>query len=147
MITFLCIGKLKNSNFLNLFNDYIKRIKLFTKFELIQIKDSDVETESKAILDYVENHKEKKYVLLDENGISYDSIKFSNKLKKHQQNVEDLVFIIAGATGLTIKAKSHFKDKLSLSYFTFPHEMASVILAEQIYRAYMIINNRNYHKE
>lgn len=147
MITFLCVGKLKDINSLNLFNNYIRRIKLFYKLEIIEIKDSNQELETKSILDYMQNHSNKKYILLDEQGFSYSSLKFAEKIEKHIKNVEDVVFIISGATGILKEKKVLFKDKLSLSYLTFPHELARIILAEQVYRAFSIINKLPYHKE
>ncbi len=146
MITFLCIGKLKNINFKTLFEDYFRRVKLFHKIDLIEFKDSNKETESKMVEDYLQNHPGKKYILLDEKGIQYESTQFSKKIQSYEQNMDDVVFLIAGPTGFTDNFKSKFKDALSLSKATFPHEMARVMLIEQIYRSFMILNNREYHK-
>ncbi|MDD3175323.1 MAG: 23S rRNA (pseudouridine(1915)-N(3))-methyltransferase RlmH [Candidatus Nanoarchaeia archaeon] len=146
MITLLCIGKLKNINFKTLFEDYFRRVKLFHKIELLEFKDSNKEDESKVVEDYIQNHPGKKYILLDEKGIQYDSTNFSKKIQTYEKNMDDVVFLIAGPTGFTDKFKAKFNDTFSLSKATFPHEMARVMLIEQIYRSFMILNNREYHK-
>lgn len=146
MIRILCVGKIKNKDLLRLYEEYNKRIRPLIRLELIELKDSNQEQERKAMFDYVEKHSEQHCVLLDEMGITYGSLQFSHKMRHHMGMGQDITFIIAGATGFGIEAKRKFEDKLSLSMMTFPHEMARVMLIEQIYRAFMIIGGRNYHK-
>ncbi|MGE0793419.1 MAG: 23S rRNA (pseudouridine(1915)-N(3))-methyltransferase RlmH [Candidatus Woesearchaeota archaeon] len=147
ILTLLCIGKVKDKFILSLCNEYLKRISFFNKFELIELKDSNQKNETKAIIEYVELHKDKLFILLDEKGDEYDSINFSKKINNYIQESKDVIFIISGAEGIEKSFKKYFKNKLSLSKFTFPHEFARLLILEQIYRSLMIINNRNYHKE
>lgn len=147
MIQILCVGKVKDKNIKSICEDYTKRISFFDKIKIIELKDSSQKDETKAILEYVKEHPENKYILLDENGDEFNSIEFSSKINFFNQNSQNIVFIISGADGIEKKHKHIFSHKLSLSKMTFPHEIARVLLLEQIYRAYMILNNRNYHKE
>jgi 23S rRNA (pseudouridine1915-N3)-methyltransferase len=147
MITVLCVGKLKDKSIVSLCEEYTKRISFFDKIKIHELKDSNQLGETKAILEYVLEHPENKYILLDELGEEFDSLEFSSKINFFNQNSQNIVFILSGAEGIEKKQKHNFNQKLSLSKMTFPHEIARVLLLEQIYRAYMILNNRNYHKE
>jgi len=147
MITLLCVGKIKDKSNKLLCDDYSKRISFFDKIQILELKDSTQKDETNLIIDYVKNHTGKTYILLDEKGDEFDSLQFSKKIKNYFDEQMDIVFIISGALGIEKNKKKLFENKLSLSKLTFPHEIARVLLLEQIYRAYMIMNNRNYHKE
>ncbi len=146
IITILAVGKIKNKAILALFNEFKKRIEKYQRINLIEIKDSDQEKESEKIIEYVENNPDKKYFLLEEQGKEYTSIKFSELMKKIE-NEKEIVFIVSGAYGPNKKLKTKIKQKISLSQMTFTHEMARVLLIEQIYRGIMINKNIPYHKE
>lgn len=140
-INLVCIGKIKDKNMLAIANDYQKRIGYFADFTLIELKESN---QNKSILEYKEKHSGDLFYLLDENGTEFNSIQFSKEIKNCDKQIH---FLIANANGFSKDTKSKFKNKLSLSQMTFPHELARVLLLEQLYRAFMIINNRNYHKQ
>ena len=87
-------------------------------------------------------------VLLDEKGKILDSVSFANYVEKNKnQGIQKMVFVICGAYGAHAMLKSRANLTLSLSAFTFSHQLARVILAEQVYRAYTIINKHPYHNE
>lgn len=79
-------------------------------------------------------------------GEQLNSIEFSKKLEKIQLESSNIVFIIGGSYGLSPEIKAKSKLHLSVSKMTFPHQLFRVILLEQIYRAYKIMNNESYHK-
>ena len=86
-------------------------------------------------------------IALDKNGKEYDSINFSNYLKKLIETTQkDLTFIIGGSYGIDKELLNMADEKLSFSKFTFPHQLMRVIFIEQIYRAFKIMDNHPYHK-
>ena len=146
IITILSIGKIKNKSILNLFNDFKKRISRFQRIKIIEIKDSTQEKESKQLIEYFNSHKEQQIYLLDERGKIYTSKLFSEMLKQDEEDSKDITFIIAGADGPTNEVKSLIKNHLALSTMTLTHEMAKLLLIEQIYRSITIWKNIPYHK-
>lgn len=147
IISVLCIGKVKDKSLQTLAAEYEKRISRFQRLKIIEIKDSNQKTESKKIIEYIQKNKEQKYILLDERGKIYNSTSFSNKLKTHEEHSEEITFILSGANGPIDEVKNLVKDKLALSTMTFTHEMARILLLEQIYRVITMWNNIPYHKD
>ncbi|MEM2131348.1 MAG: 23S rRNA (pseudouridine(1915)-N(3))-methyltransferase RlmH [Candidatus Woesearchaeota archaeon] len=144
MIFVLSIGKIKNNNIHDLILEYKKRIS-FLKIDLIEIKESNYEKEKKEILEFLEKINRKKVFLLSEEGKNFDSTEFSILVNNSLNNNENLIFIIGNYYGFDSDFKKKF-SLLSLSKMTFPHELAKLLLIEQIYRAETIIKNKNYHK-
>ncbi|RME54425.1 23S rRNA (pseudouridine(1915)-N(3))-methyltransferase RlmH [Candidatus Woesearchaeota archaeon] len=132
MIQIISVGKLKEKFYVQAFEEYFKRTKKYAKIENIEAK-----TINQAFK--LAKHD---IVLLDENGKTFTSLKFASFIKD-----KNLSFIIGPAEGFSDKEKVKAKFKLSLSSMTYPHELAKVMLMEQVYRAFTILNNLNYHKE
>ena len=145
MIKILCVGKIKENYLKELINDYQKRINVYHKLEIIELKDSDIETESKEI---IKNINEKDYnILLDIKGKKYNSIQFSELINNTFINgYGTITFIIGASNGVTEEVKTKCNELLSFSDLTFPHGLFRGILLEQIYRSFKIINNESYHK-
>ena len=149
MIKLICVGSINEKYLKDAIDDYLTRIKKYTKIELIEVKDSKIE--EKALLDeekeILKHIKDKDYVItLEIDGNMKDSISFSNYLEKLEVEYNNIVFIIGGSLGLSDKIKELSNYKLSFSKMTFPHQLFRLILLEQIYRAYKINNNESYHK-
>ena len=81
-------------------------------------------------------------VLLDSDGVEMDSVKFAEFIGQRRQSARDLCFVIGGPRGLDL---DHCDLKLSLGRMTLPHQLARVVLIEQIYRAHKIIAREPYH--
>ena len=145
MIRILCVGKIKENYLKELINDYQKRISAYHKLEIIELKDSDIETESKEI---IKNINEKDYnILLDIKGKKYNSIELSKLINNTFINgYGTITFIIGASNGVTEEVKTKCNLLLSFSDLTFPHGLFRGILLEQIYRSFKIINNESYHK-
>lgn len=144
MINIICIGKIKEQYLNDMINDYAKRINKYHKLNIIEIKDDNLENETKNIL---KNIKSNDYVIsLTIEGTKMDSIEFANKLDDIFNHYSTIDFIIGESNGLDdiIKNKSHLC--LSFSDLTFPHGLFRAILLEQIYRAFKINNHETYHK-
>ena len=148
MIKIICVGKIKEKYVENAINDYLKRISKFSKINVIQLPDYSYDEkktkyeEGKNILSKVNN--EDFVVVLDINGNTLNSVEFSNFILKNVS--KQLVFIIGGSYGLSNDVLKRANYVLSFSKLTFPHQLFRVMLLEQIYRSFKIINNESYHK-
>ena len=144
MIKIVCVGKIKEKYLQDAVNDYLKRISKYHKIQIIELDDSDIEEECVRILKKIDN---KDYVItLDIEGNNISSIELADKIDKMFISYANITFVIGGSYGLskTIKERSNYS--LSFSKLTFPHQLFRVILLEQIYRCFKILNNETYHK-
>ena len=145
----ICVGKIKEKFFRDAIEEYSKRISKYTKLEIIQISDEASESvalkkEGEKILSKI---KDNDYVVtLEVEGNSLDSLEFARKIDNNFNSNKNLTFVIGSSYGLDDLVKRRSDYKLSFSKFTFPHQLFRVILLEQVYRAYKINNNENYHK-
>ena len=145
----ICVGKIKEKFFVDAIEEYSKRISKYTKLEIIQISDEANESvalkkEGEKILSKI---KDNDYVVtLEIEGNSLTSLEFAKKIDNNFGSNKNLTFVIGGSYGLDDLVKQRSDYKLSFSKFTFPHQFFRVILLEQIYRAYKINHNENYHK-
>lgn len=151
MIKIITVGSLKEKYLKDAIEEYIKRIKKYTKIEIIEVKDEGLVEEVKAINIEAEKIKknigERDYIItLEIEGKEYTSEEFSKKIDEIQIENSNITFIIGGSYGLSNEIKSLARMHLSFSKMTFPHQLFRIMLLEQIYRAYKIINNEKYHK-
>ena len=150
MIKIICVGKIKEKFYTDAIEEYLKRLSKYTKINIIEVKDENFDDsktllkERDSILKYIE---EKDYVITMEiEGNELDSVTFANKIDEIQSNYPNITFVIGGSIGLHEDVKKLSNYKLSFSKMTFPHQLFRVILLEQLYRSYKIINNETYHK-
>lgn len=131
--------------------EYTKRIKHFNRFEIREFVAAKVKrTEDQAIVDdqnFLKNIEERDHVIiLDETGVRMNSRGFSKYLDQILSlSSRKIIFIIGGSYGIGDALKSRANDVLSLSEFTFTHDMVRLIFLEQLYRAFTIRNNLPYH--
>jgi len=144
MIKIICPGKIKEAYLRDGVDDYKKRIYKYHKIEIIEVEDSTTDEEEKRIFKYIDN---KDFVItLEINGNSLTSEEFADKIDKTFITNSCICFVIGGSLGLSDEIKKRSNYRLSFSSFTFPHQLFRVILLEQIYRAFKILNNETYHK-
>lgn len=148
MIKIICVGKIKESYFTLAVKEYLKRIGKYSKVEITEVSDYNFDIsktmyeEGKEILSKI---NDKDYVVtLEIDGNNLDSVSFSNFIDKNISN--NITFVIGGSYGLSEEVKKRSNYKLSFSKMTFPHQLFRVVLLEQIYRSFRIINNESYHK-
>ena len=143
---FIWVGKTRDENYRNLQEEYLKRLSHFVKCEIVEVRDSDSpETEGKRILEKL-NHSSFVCVL-DVAGKRLSSHGLAAKVESWQNaRSKEIAFIVGGAEGLSAEVASKADFRLSLSLLTFTHEMARVVLVEQLYRAYTIIRGFPYQK-
>lgn len=143
--TIITIGRMKNKTLAELCDDFSKRLRRSGNFELIELKDGDVESEGQRILEAVEKRRDAKVYATAEEGKTRTSAMFAEELFNLQG--QQAVFIIGGAYGLSDAVKQRADVLFSLSPLTFTHEIARMLLCEQLYRAVSINSGSKYHHE
>lgn len=157
-ITILCVGKVKEKFYRDAIEEFSKRLSRYCKLEIIEVADEKTQEEASEIEirivkdkegeRLIKNIKEDAYVVcLCIDGKQLDSEELSEKIEQIGiQGKSHVYFIIGGSLGLSDIVVKRADFKLSFSKMTFPHQLMRVILLEQIYRAYRIMNNEPYHK-
>jgi len=157
-ITLITVGKIKEKYFRDAIEEYTKRLSKYCRLEVIEVADEKTpdklspveeavikEKEADRILKYV---KEDAFVYtLEILGEKTDSVSFAKQLENIGIGGKSLIqFIIGGSLGLHEDVSKRADKRISFSDMTFPHQLMRVILLEQVYRAYRIINGEPYHK-
>jgi len=144
-ITLVAVGKLKEKFLIEGVAEYSKRLKPFAKIEIREVAEQkSVEEEGKKLLAQVP--KENFLIVLDVAGEFLTSEDFAKKIADlNLRGVSDITFLIGGAFGLSDEVKNAADFRLSFSKMTFTHQMARLILVEQIYRAFKINRGEPYH--
>jgi 23S rRNA (pseudouridine1915-N3)-methyltransferase len=138
------IGKTKEPAIEALTDEYLKRISRYAEVAGITLKDEA------AILSLASGGRQKnkerhKLVLLDSRGKQFSSQELAEFLEREQVNATPLLFAIGGSDGFSEEARRNAGVMLSLGKMTLPHELARVVLVEQLYRAFTILKNHPYH--
>lgn len=147
-IEIIAVGKIKEKYLADAIAEYEKRLKRFCNFKITQVTDfpddsREAEREAELIVPKISGL----CVPLCIEGKQLSSTELADFIEKASlEGNSHITFVIGGSCGLDDKVKNMGKLKLSFSKMTFPHQLMRVILVEQIYRAFKIINNENYHK-
>lgn len=144
MIKIICVGKIKEKYLQEAISDYMKRLSKYHKVDITVLEDSNIAEEKTRILKHIDS---KDYVItLDIEGKELSSLELADKLDKIFITNSSICFVIGGSYGLDREVKKRANFSLSFSKLTFPHQLFRVILLEQIYRSFKILNNETYHK-
>ena len=157
-ITVICVGKIKESYFRDAISEYSKRLSKYTTLEIVEVADektsensSDREIaliqdkEGKRILSHIKDGA--LCIALAIQGKKMDSVAFSDYIaKRMEEGKSQITFIIGGSLGLSEEVMKRCKYSVSFSDMTFPHQLMRVVLFEQIYRGFRILNHEPYHK-
>jgi 23S rRNA (pseudouridine1915-N3)-methyltransferase len=145
---FVWVGKTKDKNLRTLQEEYLQRLSHFIKCEIAEVKDTGAESpeiEGKRILEVL--NLKSFVVSLDVDGKAISSAQFAGVVENWQnRGLKEISFVIGGANGLSPEVAETVDYSLSLSFLTFTHEMARVLLLEQLYRAFTIIKGFPYQK-
>ncbi len=142
-IYFVVVGKIKESFYREAVAEYVKRLSRFAKVEIKEISEgANPEAEADDILRACKGY----VVALAVEGEKLSSEKLAKKLQTLTDAGTDITFVIGSSYGLSDRVKAVADYKLSFSDMTFPHQLMRVILAEQVYRAFMINAGSTYHK-
>ncbi len=157
-ITIIAVGKIKEKFYREAVAEYEKRLSRYCSLEILEVADEQTperasaaeeelikKKEAERILKHI---RENSYVItLEITGKKYDSESFAGQIEKlGLQGTGRLVFVIGGSLGLHESVSERADLKISFSDMTFPHQLMRVILTEQIYRAFRIMNHEPYHK-
>ncbi len=157
-ISIVCVGKLKEKFWTDACNEYAKRLKAFCSFSVVETDEEKLpdnpspaqirqtlEREGQRILSGIP--KNAAVIAMCIEGKQKTSEMLAKELSDMTVNgVHHIAFVIGGSWGLSEKVKQTASVKLSMSAMTFPHQLARVMLCEQIYRAFQISNGGKYHK-
>ncbi len=158
-INIICVGKIKENSMKDLISEYIKRLNKYCNIQTIEVDDEKLpntlsdgdilnikEKECNKILTKL-NKIGKNYVIaLDLTGKEYTSEEFSNTIEQIKLNGNSTIsFVIGGTLGLTKSFLSNCNSVISFSHMTFTHQLIRLFLCEQLFRAFKIQNNENYH--
>ena len=157
-ITIISVGKIKEKFYREAIAEYAKRLSSYCKFEIIELQDEKTPDKASAETERLIKEKEAERIMkaVDEkgylialaiNGKAYDSVQFSQHIEKLMiTGNSHIQFVIGGSLGLADSVLKLADEYISFSHFTFPHQLMRVILAEQIYRAYRIMNHEPNQK-
>ena len=157
-ITIVCVGKVKEKYLRDAIAEYEKRLNRYCRLQVIEVADEKTPDGASAVVEDQIREKEAERILknlrpddpvvtLEIEGKQMDSVAFAQKIEQMGvEGVGHIQFVIGGSLGLHEKVSKVSGWKLSFSKMTFPHQLMRVILLEQIYRGYRIINGEPYHK-
>jgi 23S rRNA (pseudouridine1915-N3)-methyltransferase len=157
-ITVICVGKIKESYFRDAISEYSKRLSKYTTLEIVEVADEKTsenssnreialiqDKEGKRILSHIKDGA--LCIALAIQGKKMDSVAFSDYIaKRMEEGKSQITFIIGGSLGLSEEVMKRCKYSVSFSDMTFPHQLMRVVLLEQIYRGFRILNHEPYHK-
>lgn len=157
-IDIICVGKIKEKYLVDAINEYSKRLSRYCNLNILEVADEKTEenaspalvdkikkSEADRIIKYIKNGAH--VITLEIEGKQLSSTEFATKIEDiGTYGINDIQFIIGGSLGLHNDVIAQAKTHISFSKMTFPHQLMRVILLEQIYRAFRIINNEPYHK-
>ena len=142
-IMLLCVGAVKDRHIAALIDRFLSRLRHEARIEVREIRDSNRTAEGEqlsGLLDKINGYS----FALSEEGRSLTSLRFASLFETVHQR---MVFIVGGPDGLSERIKDRADEVLSLSSFTFTHEIARLLLVEQLYRSCTILHHGSYHKE
>ena len=157
-ITLVTVGKIKEKYFRDAILEYQKRLSRYCKLDIIEVADEKTPDKASELLEEQIKQKEAERILkyirddayciaLAIEGKKYDSVGFSKHINQLGiTGKSNIVFVIGGSLGLHESVLKRSDSKISFSDMTFPHQLMRVILLEQIYRCFRIINGEPYHK-
>lgn len=156
-VRIVCVGKIKDSFNKQGIDEYKKRLSRYIKLDIIEVDDAKIkDNASPKEEDLVKKEegirilkqvKDNEYmILLDLHGKEIDSVEFSKIIDTTSIRFSTITFVIGGSLGLSDAVIQRANYRLCLSKMTFTHQMTRVILLEQIYRSFKILNNEVYHK-
>ena len=157
-VSIICVGKLKEKFWTDACHEYAKRLKGFCSFSIVEVDEeklpdmpsetqiqNTLEKEGQRILSKIP--KNAKVISMCIEGKQRSSEKLARELADMAVNgASSIAFVIGGSWGLSDEVKNMSFMHLSMSEMTFPHQLARVMLCEQIYRAFQINSNGKYHK-
>ena len=156
-VSLICVGKLKEKYLRDALLEYSKRLSRFCRLEITELPDEKIPGNASAAEEAQILMREGKRILANiKDGTPIVAMCIEGKLVSSEDMAEQVecfamqngraAFVIGGSLGLSDEVKSRAAAKISFGRITLPHQLMRVVLTEQIYRAFKIINNEAYHK-
>lgn len=143
-ISLIVVGKLKESFWKDAVDEYVKRLGGYTKLRIVEIPDRGIDFESEEIVRLAGSSY---LIALAIEGTQRSSVGIAERLDELMvQGKSDIAFCIGGSDGVNLTVLDRADETLSFGKITLPHNLARVVLLEQIYRAFKIMRNEPYHK-
>lgn len=158
VIRIICVGKLKERYLLDAQREYLKRLTRFTKIEIVEVDEEKAPVSASVAQEEAIRQREAEKIrrvlpqksftiALALEGKDLDSVEFSGQINKLMvDGISEISFLIGSSTGLDASLIKEADYRFSMSKLTFPHQLARIILLEQVYRAFKIMGNEVYHK-
>ena len=147
------VGKLRDAALAAAIRDYETRAARYWPLEVVEVKEESARAASEAVVMRKEGERllervpaSARLVLCDPGGEAMDSKTFAAMLQQQRERAQDVVFVIGGALGIGDVVRERAHRRIALAPWTIPHELARLVLAEQLYRAGTIGRNEPYHK-
>lgn len=152
-IKIVSVGSIKEKFLKDAISEYLKRLTRFAKIEIIEVDETKIQNKSEEQVKKEEGERLLKRIvqdefvfLLDLKGELISSEVLAQKINDLiNKGISPLTFVIGGTLGLSEEVRKRANINLSISKMTFTHQMCRMIILEQIYRAFKIINNEEYH--
>jgi 23S rRNA (pseudouridine1915-N3)-methyltransferase len=151
LIRFIWPGKTKDERLRSLVAEYLKRLARFVRCEVVEVRESAradpaaIKKESQAILEAIGPRSQ--MILLDLNGREWSSTELAEQVRRWEQDsIKEVAIVICGPEGASLEVSERAQKRWRLTRLTLTHEMARVIAAEQLYRAYTINRGMKYQK-
>lgn len=153
----IAVGKQREKGLFLAADEYLRRLTRYTKLTMIEVADEkDVESSNEKLQQKAKRAESERItaqlkqtdivIVLDILGQTMDSETFSQKVLSWHEQANTVSFVIGGSLGLDDSLLKRADERLSLSAMTFPHQLARVMLLEQLYRSFKIIKGERYHK-
>lgn len=144
-ITVIAVGKLKERFWRDACAEYLKRLEGYCKLAVREIPDSNMDQEATLILEVLP--EKAPIIMLDIQGKPTSSEQLATMIEHYTvEGISHLAFVIGGSDGLARQVKERAAKRVSFGPITLPHNLARVVLLEQIYRAFKIMRGEPYHK-
>ena len=144
-LKFIFLGKKTPKLFYPIINNYINRLNKYVRLDLLFINEQHEPKLEQKILKQVRPNS--CFVVLDETGKLLDTLRYTEFLQKKMENNSLIIFLVGSAYGIPKKIIDQSDALISISKMTFPHLIARLILIEQTYRSFTILNQHPYHHE
>lgn len=153
-VNIVAVGKIKEKYFSEGIAEYSKRLSKYCDFKIIELAEENYSKASEGEIALIKEregarilpHLKGKVMVTAIEGKKYSSEKLAQKIKEFIDQGVEITFVIGGSYGVADQIKDKATELISFSDMTFPHAMFRMVLSEQIYRAFTIINGTPYHK-
>lgn len=145
------VGKVRQSALAGAIADYEQRAARYWPLDVIEVREESGREETEVVRRregerLLEHAGSSTIVACDEHGATFDSARFAGWMQRHRESARDVTFLLGGANGLDPGVLHAASERLALAPWTLPHEVARLVLAEQLYRAGTIVRREPYHK-